>query len=218
MAITFVSSASNLGNSITSFPTHEKNDLLLFLAYNDGASTAVTRPTGWIARVGLGLGAAGFMLVAYQVAQNSSTTSGTWTNADAVMVMVFRPGLDETIGVNYISTISATSATHSYGVQVTGTFETGAPDQAFIGLVANRSNTNTLLPPGTMTNAQYITDTTFGIAGHYQLSRSTAWTAQTVTEASSVIYRTIVLGLTAVSNSIDSGPLISSASASNLIG
>jgi hypothetical protein len=207
MAITFVSSASNLGNSITSFPTHEKNDLLLFLAYNDGASTAVTRPTGWVARTGLGIGASGFMLVAYQVAQNSSTTSGTWTNADAVMVMVFRPGLDETIGVNYLSSTQGTSTTMTYAAPAAGTFETGA-DQALIGLIANRSNTNTLLPPGTMTNAQYITDTTFGMAGHYQLSRTTAWTATNVIEATSTAYRTIVLGLTAVSNSIDSGRLI----------
>ena len=207
MAITFVSSASNLGNSITSFPTHEKNDLLLFLAYNDGASTAVTRPTGWIARVGLGIGASGFMLAAYQVAQNSSTTSGTWTNADAVMVMVFRPGLDETIGVNYLSSTQGTSTTMTYAAPAAGIFETGA-DQALIGLIANRSNTNTLLPPGTMTNAQYITDTTFGMAGHYQLSRTTAWTATNVIEATSTAYRTMVLSLTAVPNSIDSGRLI----------
>jgi hypothetical protein len=207
MAITFVSSASNLGNSITSFPTHEKNDLLLFFAYNDGTTTAVTRPTGWVTRTNLAVSTVGFMLVAYQVAQNSSTTSDTWTNADAVMVMVFRPGLDETIGVNYLSSTSGSQFTMTYAAPAAGIFETGA-DQAIIGFISNRNNTNTLLPPTGMTNARFQTDTTFGIAGHYQLSRTTAWTATNVIEATSASYRTIVLSLTAVPNSIDRGRLI----------
>jgi hypothetical protein len=215
MAISFISSASNLGNSITSFPSHEKNDLLLIFAYNDGTSTPVTRPSGWISRTVLAIGASGSLTVAYKVAENNSTTSGTWTNADVIMVMVFRAGLDEVVSVNFINSQQATSATMTYGAQAAGTFETSAADQAFVAFIANRNNTNTLLPPGTMTNAEYLTDTTFGVAGHYQLARSTIWTALSVTEATSAAYRTIVVGLTAVTEIMPRARLIGS---SNLIG
>jgi hypothetical protein len=217
MAISFISSASNLGNSITSFPTHQKNDLLLIFAYNDGATTAVTKPTEWVARTGLAVSSVGYLLVAYQVAQNSSTTSGTWTNADAVMAMVFRPGSDETISVNYLSTQQGSQATMIYTAQTAGTFETGA-DQALVGLISNRNTfafSNTLLPPSGMTNAQYLTSTLFGIAGHYQLSRTTIWPTTNVVEANSAFYRTIVLSLTAVPYSMNK---VSLTGTSNLIG
>lgn len=87
-AIALVSSSSGNGNTIT-MPTHATGDRLLMWAFRGGSIVAPTPPAGWTSVViGGGSGCSG--LVGTKVAASSSETSGTWTNATQLIVLVYR--------------------------------------------------------------------------------------------------------------------------------
>lgn len=89
MAISFVSAASNAGNTIT-FGTHAAGDLILIGVVREGINPTgtITIPSGWaIVRVG---SSASSFLVAYRHASTSSEVSGTWTNATHIVAAVYR--------------------------------------------------------------------------------------------------------------------------------
>lgn len=195
MTISIVGSATNLGNTIT-MPTHAAGDLLVLFAYNDGASTAVTLPTGWVERAGLALGGVGYIRIGYKYAQSNAETSGTWTNADHIFAISMRGGANTLLFPNFVVSNTGTSATINYAAQTTGTFQTNAEDQALISWVASRNSTNTLTAPTGMTAEQSATDSANFVAQICrQLARTTIWASTNVTVTNSALYRTIMLSV-----------------------
>jgi len=196
VTISIVGSTSELANSITTMPTHSAGNLLLCFAYNDGASTAVTLPSGWIDRYFAALGGAGHIRVGYKYAQSASETSGTWTNADLLFMLSIAGGANTLVYPNYVSTNTGTSATINFAAQVAGTFQNDADDQALVSWAASRNSGNTLAAPGALTIEQSATDSAnFVSQVCFQASRTTAWAATTITVANSALYRSIMLSL-----------------------
>jgi hypothetical protein len=195
VTISIVGSATNLGNTIT-MPTHAAGDLLVLFAYNDGASTAVTLPTGWVERTGLALGGVGYIRIGYKYAQSSAETSGTWTNADHIFAISMRGGSNTLLFPNFVVSNTGTSATINYSAQTTGTFQTNAEDQALLSWVASRNSSNTLTAPTGMTAEQSATDSANFVAQMCrQLARTTIWPSTNVTVTNSALYRTVMLSV-----------------------
>jgi len=195
VTISIVGSATNLGNTIT-MPTHAAGDLLVLFAYNDGLSTAVTLPSGWVERTGLALGGVGYVRIGYKYAQSSAETSGTWTNADHIFAISMRGGTNTLLFPNFVVSNTGTSATITYSAQTTGTFQTNAEDQALLSWVASRNSANTLTAPTGMTAEQSATDSANFVAQMCrQLARTTIWPSTNVTVTNSALYRTIMLSV-----------------------
>jgi hypothetical protein len=196
MTISIVGSTSELANSITTMPTHSAGNLLLCLAYNDGASTAVTLPSGWIDRYFAALGSGGYLRVGFKYAQSSSETSGTWTNADQLFMLSITGGANTLVYPNYVSTNTGTSTTVNFAAQVAGTFQAGADDQALLSWAASRNSGNTLTAPSGLTAEQSATDSANYVSQVcFQASRTTAWTSTNITVATSALYRSVMLSL-----------------------
>ena len=196
MTISIVGSTSELANSITTMPTHSAGNLLLCLAYNDGASTAVTLPSGWVDRYFAALGSGGYLRVGFKYAQSSSETSGTWTNADQLFVLSISAGANTLVYPNYVSTNTGTSATINFAAQVAGTFQSGADDQALLSWAASRNSGNTLTAPSGLTAEQSATDSANYVSQVcFQASRTTIWASTNITVATSALYRSIMLSL-----------------------
>jgi hypothetical protein len=196
MTISIVGSTSELASSITTMPTHSAGNLLIGFGYNDGSSTAVTLPSGWIDRFFSAVGGAGYVRVGYKYAQSSSETSGTWTNADQLFMLSIAGGANTLVFPNYVSTNSTTTATINFAVQTAGTFQNGADDQALISWVASRNSGNTLTAPSGLTVEQSATDSTSFVSQVcFQASRTTAWASTNITVANSALYRSLMLSL-----------------------
>lgn len=86
--IEFVSKNQVEANSMT-MPTHQAGDLLVMFAARNGNNTAPTVPAGWTSR-GANSGTNCAVVVAEKVAASGSEVSGTWTNADLLMCIVYR--------------------------------------------------------------------------------------------------------------------------------
>ena len=196
MTISIVGSTSELSNSISTMPTHSAGNLLLCLAYNDGASTAVTLPSGWVDRYFAAVGGGGYIRVGFKYAQSASETSGTWTNADQLFMLSIAGGANTLVYPNYVSTNTGTSATISFATQVAGTFQSGADDQALLSWAASRNSGNTLTAPGALAIEKSATDSAnFVSQVCFQASRTTAWTATSISVANSALYRSLMLSL-----------------------
>lgn len=88
MALSFVAYASSPSNSV-SLPLFVVGDLAIVGAYRDGSNTAPSLPAGWtnIASSGANTNS---MRVGYRVLQAGDTTSGAWSNATEVQLLILR--------------------------------------------------------------------------------------------------------------------------------
>jgi hypothetical protein len=87
-AISFISQAAAEATSVT-LGTHQAGDLILGFASRDGNTTPPTVPGGWTTISSTGDANMSSSL-AYKVAASGSETSGTWTNASALTIHVYR--------------------------------------------------------------------------------------------------------------------------------
>lgn len=132
MALSYIASGGAQANTVTIPAGHAAGDLLLIFAFRDGSTTSPSIPAGWTS-VGLNAGTLCASTVAYKIATSSSETSGTWTNADALVCNVYRgqfysgtpvinsggqTGTSST--VNYSGIVSMTDAGNSWVVRFAG--------------------------------------------------------------------------------------------------
>lgn len=196
MSISLVSNAQAATNTVT-MPTHATGDLLLVCTTNDNATVTPTIPTGYINLWALGSGT-GAMTVGYKYAQSNAETTGTWTNADHISVTVWRGSANTIVWPWQISTNTATTTNMSWAAQGTGLFRTNSEDNVLFAYGHNRSTTNNMAQTlGALTNLFEQGDgANFQCVGKYQFARTTAWTGTSLTMATSVFWRTVMIGLT----------------------
>lgn len=132
MALSYIASGAANANTITIPAGYAVGDLLLMFAFRDGSTTSPSIPAGWTS-VGLNAGTLCASTVAYRVATSLSETSGTWTNANALVCNVYRgqytsgPPVVNSGGqtgtattVNYSGITTMTDAGSSYVVRFAG--------------------------------------------------------------------------------------------------
>jgi len=197
MAISRISSATNNGTTVT-IGTHAANDLIIICAYNDGANTLPTLPSGWFGLIGTS-GSSTAVTIGWKLAASASETSGTWTNADGLIAVVYRSATGKMNIPKVLSSNSATSATQTFGAQISGTFDENASDLWLAAFITNRNSSNALdttVPTG-FSNVTSTTDSsTWQIALHdTNATRTTAWTSTNITVTTSNFYRTVTMAL-----------------------
>jgi hypothetical protein len=90
-------------------PTHQTDDLLLAFASREGNATPPSLPSGWT-NISAGGDANTSSRLAYKVATSGSETSGTWTNAAALAIHVYRgAAAGDPIGADAASNDSGSS-------------------------------------------------------------------------------------------------------------
>ncbi len=189
MTISRISSATNAGDTIT-IGTHASGDLILIFAYNDGANTAPSLPTGWL-NINNGTGSTSGTRIGYKIAQSSSETSGTWTNADGLIAVVYRSD----VGL-VIPTLAGFNAGTSTSVSYTAfgsSFNRENADQWMIGFGSQRSDTNALeTAPTGLTNVTSLTGTGWEMVAHDSNADANSFATASTTVVTSAAWRTVV--------------------------
>ena len=150
MAISRISSATAQATTIT-IPSHQAGDLIFIYAGRNN-TTPATVPAGWVQAGASGAsgvsGAAG-----WKIAQSSSETSGTWTNASVLHCAVYRGdnllALSTAAGGANATTTSVNFLTVTNGL----VYRAGGEDNWYIGAAMQLNSANSLeTPPSGMTN------------------------------------------------------------------
>jgi hypothetical protein len=154
--ITRVGSASS-GLTTATVPAHAVGDLILVYAFRDGNATPPSLPTGFTNIVNGGANSCSIR-VGYKFATSTSDTSGTWTSASELVVVVYR----NVASVGHSATNQASSTTVNYpAVTITGA------DAWFVAGAGTR-NTDTVIEtaPTGMTLVIDQFNTTADLAAH----------------------------------------------------
>lgn len=193
MTISRISFASAASDSVT-LGTHASGDLILVFSYNDGANTAPSLPDSTWLNINNATGSTSGTRIGYKIAQSSSETSGTWTNADGLIAIVYRsdaglviPGL---AGFN-----AANNATVSYSAFAVA-FNRENVDQWIIGFASQRVDTNALeTAPSGMTNIASQVGTGWEMAAHDTDADANSFSAATVSVTTTAPWRTIAFSI-----------------------
>lgn len=112
---TRVGQAAAVANSVALPAGCQAGDLMLVWAYRDGSNTAPTRPAGWTA-IGGGSQGANTNSAAYGFRRfvAGDTTTGTWTNATEIIVIVFRDAITNQDGLGFLSGTNGSSNSMNY--------------------------------------------------------------------------------------------------------
>jgi hypothetical protein len=191
MAINFISAVSALASS-TSLSSHQKGDIFIAAAIRTN-NTSASLPSGWI-----GLGSSGTnslsMRLGFRVAQSNSDTSGTWTNATGLSIIILRP----TVGTIAVPTSPAQTAAVSTSVQYGALTGIAAADnyidQTYVAFGSTLLDTNAIeTPPTGMTFLEKSSQSGLAFASFRLTSNAFGnWTSQTVT-LTSATWRTGVV-------------------------
>jgi len=186
--ITYIGAAE--GTDSATLPAHQAGDLILAFAFRSDSTVATTQPAGWtnIQSVGENLTSA---RLAYKVAQSSSETSGTWTNATRVIFQVYRNAEPQNITTAGLrSTATGSSTTVSYNA--VNAWKDLAWTVAFMG---HRSTDNSAGTPTGLT-ARSSTNSSARMLGADSTNTSDVWATQTVSIGGTLAgWRTFVLRL-----------------------
>lgn len=119
MAISYVGSASNESTSVT-LPTHQAGDLIIIAAMRSTSTVNSTVPSGWtLIGANTGLNTDNLM-IAFKIATTASETSGTWTDAEFMVAIVYRDSSNYLVSgyrVGSRSVVSPGSSTPSFGAK-----------------------------------------------------------------------------------------------------
>jgi hypothetical protein len=194
VTISYISAATNAGDTVT-IGTHAAGDTIIIFAYNDGSSTIPTLPSGWASFISASATALSANRIGYKVATTSSETSGTWTNADGLIAVVYRPDTGNVIVPCFAARNTTTSTTVNYAV-IASTFDHTNLSQWFAGFAYQRSDTNALeTAPTGMTNRSNLVGTGWELAVHDTNADAASWTSANVTVATSALWQTVVAQL-----------------------
>ena len=170
MAISFVGAAT--GTTSATLPAHAAGDVLLAFAHRDGNTTAPSLPAGW---TDLGSGGANVnsSRIGYKVAASSSETSGTWTNATGLVVLVYRG----CVAADPIGAVVAGGSSSLIVAYPALTLENSTGSSWVVGVAGHRSVDIVGLngPPSGLTNRAYLQDATATLVGHDTAAGVSSW-------------------------------------------
>lgn len=176
--ITRIGQGSAEANTVTIPAGHQVGDLLIIFAFRDGSATNPTIPAGWTNITNTLDTTSGSASVGWKIAASSSETSGTWTNATGLMVIVLR-GADNASPWITGTTSNAVSTTVTYGALVDANMK-GAHGYKIIAFAAHRSIDTTIdAPPTGMSNIISALGATQDMAAH-EASSDDTWASTNV--------------------------------------
>jgi hypothetical protein len=160
--ITRVSSSIAEGTSMT-IPTHNPGDLIICFAFRDGSTTNPTigtgSPTTWTSITNTTDGTSCSVSMAWKRAATSAETTGTWTNASGLIIVVYRGILSSGTPIGTFAPGAGTTNTVNYAARnLTKSNVIG--DAWFMAFAAHRAiNTTLESPPAGMSFVQGLVGT-----------------------------------------------------------
>lgn len=151
MTISRVGSGSAQANTIA-IPSHQVGDLIIIVA-NRNNTTSPTVPSGWVIVNNTGLSGASTSL-AWKIAKTTTETSGTWNNASAIHVAVYRADTGILAVSTALGIANVSGTTVPYNGQVNGlVYRTGLLDNWYFATAFQLNSANSLeTAPTGMTN------------------------------------------------------------------
>jgi len=191
MAVNFISAVSALATSV-SLTTHQKGDIFIAAALRTNNVTA-SLPAGWIGLSSAGTGSLSLRL-GFRVAQSSSDTSGTWTNATGLSIIILRPTIGTIAVPGALSQTAGASTSVTYGAVAGVAAADNYLDQTFVAFGSTLDDTNAIeTPPTGMTFLEKSSQSGLAFASFRLTSNAFGgWTTQTVT-LTSATWRTGVV-------------------------
>lgn len=172
MAISYV--GGQVGVNTLTIPTHQVGDLIIAFAYRDGSTTAPTVPSGWTVIGSASGGNQNSSVACYKIAQSTSETFGTFTNATSVLCHVYRGAKD----VGGENSNGGQSTTVNYPAV---TMQVADGSSWVVGFAGHRStNTNLQNPPSGMVLRTPVQDATDEAAGFDTDGGVTGWSSTNV--------------------------------------
>jgi hypothetical protein len=197
MAISLVGSATVQDTSIT-IPSHQTGDLIFIFAGRTN-TTPATVPSGWVqagpASGGNGVSAA----CGWKLAQSSSETSGTWTNASVLICAVYRADTGILAFSTAANGLTATGTSVQFLSLTNGlVYRAGSLDNWYLGIAMQLNSANSLeTAPSGMTNA--VVDSSSGVwkavLHDTNASQLSNWVTASTTVTTSSPFTTRVLQL-----------------------
>ena len=178
-AIKYIGSAT--GTTSATLPTHAAGDLILIFAYNEVNTTIPTLPTGYTSKSTVTSGSAddAAVRVGYKIAASSSETSGTWTNASQIVVLVYR-GVDQTTPLGTFGSTSYTTQLDWTAVYPTLTLGVTTGTSWIVGFGgSNATNSAIDTAPSGMVRRDKVTGAC-EVAGFDTFGGRAAWSSQSV--------------------------------------
>lgn len=178
MALSFVGQAT--GTTSATLPSFQAGDLALVFAFRDGSTTAPSLPSGWTNILTRGTTTSCSQRVGWRRLQTGDTSTGTWTNATSVVVVIYR----SSTSAAFVGGSAANGDTTNTANFPAVTFQRTDGTSWAVGFIGHRStNTNIESPPTGMTNRSDVADATDEAAGHDTNGGVTGWssTNQTIT-------------------------------------
>lgn len=177
---------SGTGTTTATLPAHQAGDFILGFAFRDGSTTNPSVPAGWTTLSAALDGTACSGSLAWKRATSSSETSGTWTNATGLIVLVYR-GVHPTqiYPINPFGTKPDSTWTLKTGTGTTITYlenATWTSPQAWTICVAGHCAVDTALetPPAGLTLRAAMVDATNEVAAFDSNGPAGAWPATDV--------------------------------------
>lgn len=188
MAISFVGANAAAATSV-SLPAHQAGDTIIVAAFRDGSITAPSLPAGF-SNLEAGGANTCSMRVGWKRAASGAETSGTWTNATQIAVVVYRGA--SIISNNMSSLNGGTGTSVNYSAQ--SPFINPSGSSWVVGFGGHRTASDVESAPTGMINR-----TSIGagpeLAAHDTNGGVASWSAQNVTVNASSGWRTTVVEL-----------------------
>lgn len=175
MAIAYEGSAS--GTNTATPPAHTEGMVFLVFAIRDGSNSAPSVASGFTT-IGTSTSNSAGSAMGYKICKNDYETVGTWTNATALVLLVYS-GVDRISPIgNYAFEATGSSTTVDYPaismVQTNGT-------SWVVGCAGHRAVDTTLeTPPTGMANRVTQVDANTEAAGHDTNGGVASWSLQSV--------------------------------------
>jgi hypothetical protein len=193
--ITRIGQGSAEATTVTIPAGHKVGDLLLIFAFRDGSATNPTIPAGWTNVTNTFDGTLTSVSVGWKIATSASETSGTWTNATSLMVIVLR-SVDALAPVITNATSAGTTNTTTFAALTDANLR-GARGYYILAFIAHRS-VDTNLDVAALTGATIIHSLLGATSDHaiYEMTSDDTWpsTNQTIT-GTAAAWQSMVLAI-----------------------
>lgn len=175
MAISFIGAASANADTVD-LPSHQAGDLFICAAYNNNAATRPNTPDGWVSVVAAS-SASNAILLSFRIAGTASEVSGTWTEADQLIIVVYRSENIMHVGNSSLLTFTAgIGGTITYPAVTRGSPITNLWHGAVVAHQSNNTDIN--VAPTGMVNRSAIAGGSAGeLAIHDTNANSAVWNA-----------------------------------------
>lgn len=194
------------GTTSCTLPAHQANDLIIGYGYRSGSTTPPTVPAGWTTLHNATGANTNSDAVACKYAATNAETSGTWTNATAFIIEIYRgtQGGSTALCTASARMIGSNVASGSTGSSITYgaiTLSDAGGTSWVVGCAGHVTASNVSIAPTGMTNRN-----SQGVgpmaACHDTNGTVTSWTSQAVTVSASSGWQSFVLEIRACKTSI----------------